>query len=59
MNLEETINFINEFKSENPEADKSVIQKVWMKGHPPRGCVACLSQTILQSAFLKLRQAFF
>lgn len=35
MNLEETINFINEFKSENPEADKSVIQKVWIERASP------------------------
>ena len=35
MNLEETVKFINGYKSKNPEADKSVIQKVWIERATP------------------------
>ncbi len=36
MKIKETIDFINKFKSENPTADKSVIQKVWIKEASPQ-----------------------
>ena len=35
MNLVETVKFINEYKSKNPEADKSVTQKVWIERASP------------------------